>query len=222
MSRMKNLLWLAGYVLTPGTLVLVSALFLSGCSLITETSRNPPIQVWPDMRKQEKFLPQSAVQEGGDLSKLFADGRSNRPRVEGTIARGHLRLDEPGSTGMVNATTYTGKNPLPLTEETLRLGQTRFNVYCAPCHDRTGSGQGIVNKREPTYKPGNLLEERIRGLADGEIFFVLTNGRRTMPAYRFQVAEKDRWAIIYYVRALQRAATGTLTDVPEDKKATLN
>jgi mono/diheme cytochrome c family protein len=219
---MKNLLWLAGYLLTPGTLVFVSALFLSGCSLISETSRNPPIQVWPDMRKQEKFLAQSAVESGGELAKLFSDGRSNRHPVEGTIARGHLQLDEPSATGLVNATLYTGKNPLPLNEDVIRLGQTRFNVYCSPCHDRTGSGQGIVNKREPTYKPGNLLEDRIRGLADGELFYVITNGRRTMPAYRFQVAEKDRWAIIYYVRALQRAATGTLADVPEDRKGALN
>jgi mono/diheme cytochrome c family protein len=200
----------------------VAMLLLPGCSIIQESSRMPPIQVWPDMKKQEKFLPQSAVEPGGDLSKIFLDGRSNRRPVEGTIARGQLRLESVYSTGMVNATTYAGKNPVPLTEDVLKLGQTRFNVYCAPCHDRTGAGQGIVNKREPTYKPGNLHEDRMKAMADGELFSIITNGRRSMPSYRYQVAEQDRWAIVYYVRALQRTTSGTLADVPEDKKASLH
>lgn len=202
--------------------VLLPALFAPGCSLITETSRVPPIQVWPDMRKQEKFTPQTAVEPGGELSKIFKDGRSNRRPVEGTVARGQLRLENVKSTGMVNPTTYAGQNPMPLSEAFLRQGQARFNVYCAPCHDRTGSGQGVVNKREPTYKPGNLQDDRIRQMADGEIFYVLTNGRRTMPSYRFQLSEEDRWAVVYYVRALQRATGATMADVPEDKKAALN
>ena len=203
-------------------LVAATAFFLSGCSLITETSRTPPIQVWPDMKKQEKFLAQSAVEPGGELSKIFKDGRSNRRPVEGTIARGQLRLDNVMSTGLVNSTTYAGQNPLPLTEDTLKLGQARFNVYCSPCHDQTGSGQGIVNKREPTYKPGNLHEDRIKQMADGELFFVLANGRRTMPSYRYQLSEHDRWSVVYYVRALQRTTSGTMADVPEDKKAAFN
>jgi mono/diheme cytochrome c family protein len=206
----------------PLMLLAAPSLFLSGCSLIQETSRTPPIQVWPDMKKQEKFLAQSPVDAGGELAKLFKDGRSNRRPVEGTIARGQLRLDNVMSTGLVNATTYAGQNPIPLTEDVLKLGQARFNVYCSPCHDRTGSGQGIVNKREPTFKPGNLHEDRIRQAADGELFYVVTNGRRTMPSYRYQLSEQERWSVIYYVRALQRTTAGTLADVPEDKKATLN
>ena len=197
-------------------------LLLSGCSVIQETSRNPPIQVWPDMRKQEKFLAQSSVEAGGELSKIFKDGRANRRPVEGTVARGQLRLENVMSTGLVNPTTYAGQNPLPLNADVLKLGQAKFNVYCAPCHDQTGSGQGIVNKREPTYKPGNLHEDRIKAMADGEIFYVLANGRRTMPSYRFQLSEQERWSVVYYVRALQRTTQGTLADVPEDKKATLN
>lgn len=208
--------------LNPIMLVAAPLLFLSGCSLIQQTSRNPPIQVWPDMRKQEKFLAQSSVEPGGELSKIFKDGRSNRRPVEGTIARGQLRLDDVMSTGLVNPTTYSGKNPIPLTEDVLKLGQARFNVYCSPCHDRTGSGQGIVNKREPTFKPGNLHEDRMKQMADGELFWVLTNGRRTMPSYRYQLSEQERWAVVYYVRALQRTTSGTLADVPEDKKATIN
>ena len=175
------------------------------------------------MRKQEKFLAQSGVEVDGELSKIFKDGRANRRPVEGTIARGQLRLESVKSTGMVNPTTYAGQNPVPLTEETLKLGQARFNVYCSPCHDRTGSGQGIVNKREPTFKPGNLVgDDRLRQMADGELFYVMTNGRRTMPSYRYQLSEQERWSVVYYVRALQRATAGTLADVPEDKKATIN
>ncbi len=174
------------------------------------------------MKKQEKFLPQSSVESGGELSKVFKDGRSNRRPVEGTVARGQLRLDDVMSTGLVNPTTYSGKNPVPLTEDALKLGQAKFNVYCTPCHDQTGSGMGIVNKREPTYKPANLHEDRVKQMADGELFYVLTNGRRTMPSYRFQLSEQDRWSIVYYVRALQRTTSGTLADVPEDKKATIN
>jgi len=200
----------------------LSLVFLSGCSLITETSRTPPIQVWPDMKKQEKFLAQSAVEPEGELSKIFKDGRANRRPVEGTVARGQLRLENVMSTGMVNPTTYAGQNPIPLNEDVMKLGQARFNVYCSPCHDRTGSGQGIVNKREPTYKPGNLQDDRIRQMADGELFSVMTNGRRTMPSYRYQLSEQERWSVVYYVRALQRATAGSMADVPEDKKATLN
>ena len=203
-------------------LLIPPALLLSGCSLITETSRTPPIQVWPDMKKQEKFLAQSGVEPGGELAKIFKDGRANRRPVEGTVARGQLRLENVMSTGLVNVTTYSGQNPVPLNEDVLKLGQAKFNVYCTPCHDRAGSGQGIVNKREPTYKPGNLHEDRIKQMADGEIFYVLTNGRRTMPSYRYQLSEQERWSVVYYVRALQRTTSGTLADVPEDKKATLN
>ena len=196
--------------------------FLSGCSLVQETSRTPPIQVWPDMKKQEKFLAQSAVDPSGELAKIFKDGRSNRRPVEGTIARGQLRLESVKSTGLINSTTYAGQNPVRLTEDVLKLGQARFNVYCSPCHDRTGAGQGIVNKREPTYKPASLHEDRVRQMADGELFYVLTNGRRTMPSYRFQLSEEERWSVIYYVRALQRSTAGSMADVPEDKKAALN
>ena len=87
--------------------------------------------------------------------------------------------------------------------------------------DKTGSGQGIVPTRVPTWQPSNLTEDRLVQAADGDIFNVITNGRRSMPAYRFQVAVEDRWAIIAYVRALQRAAHGTKADVPADRTAEL-
>jgi mono/diheme cytochrome c family protein len=97
----------------------------------------------------------------------------------------------------------------------------KFNTYCSPCHDRTGSGQGIVAIKTPTWQPSNLVDERVRAFNDGELYNVITHGRRSMPSYRFQIAERDRWAVVAYVRALQRAATGTVNDVPQELKAEL-
>lgn len=220
---MHNLLkdravWFGGYVLMP-VIAIAGALLLTGCS-ISESSRRPPIEVWDDMDRQEKFKAQSAV--GKDLYGVFADKRSNRRPVEGTIARGHLALDDAATTGLVNASTYTGRNPVALTPEVLKLGQDKFNVYCAPCHDRTGGGQGIVNLRDPAFKPGNLMDERIRGFVDGQLYYTIANGKGNMNGYRYQLNVQERWAVVYYVRALQRAYSGSLADVPEDKKASVN
>jgi hypothetical protein len=187
--------------------VLVS---LAGCSSV---QRDPPIQVWWDMKRQAKFHPQG-------MTGLFADGRDSRRPVEGTVARGHLTEDTPYYTGMEGA-MYTGRNPVPVTMALLKQGQTKFNIYCTPCHDRTGSGGGIVPQHAVGWQPSNLLEDRVVQFADGEIFNVITNGRRSMPAYRFQVAVEDRWAIISYVRVLQRAAGASVNDVPPEMRTEL-
>ena len=215
---LKRLMWFAGYVISP-VLAISGALLLTGCS-VSDSSRRPPIEVWDDMDRQEKFKAQSSV--GKDLYGMFSDRRSNRRPPEGTIARGKLALDDVMHTGLVNAGTYAGRNPVALTPEVLKLGQDKFQVYCTPCHDRVGTGQGIVNLREPFFKPGNLMEDRIRGFSDGQIFYTITNGKGNMNGYRFQLSVAERWAVVYYVRALQRAHSGTLADVPEDKKASIN
>jgi mono/diheme cytochrome c family protein len=220
---MKNLLqdrllWFGGYVLSPTAAIITGLLMLSGCS-ITATSRRPPIEVWDDMDRQEKFKAQSAV--GRDLYGVFADHRSNRRPVDGTIARGHLLLNEPASTGLVNANTYLGQNPVPLDEAVMKLGHDKYQVYCTPCHDATGAGKGIVNIREPNYKPANLMDDRIKGFSDGQIFYTITNGKGNMQPYHLQLSVRERWAVAYYVRALQRAHSGTLADVPEDKKGSI-
>jgi mono/diheme cytochrome c family protein len=165
-------------------------LVLAGCGV---TTRDTPVEVFSDMRRQPKYKPQAA-------SSFFADGRASRSAVPGTVAVGQLREVQ---------------NPLPVDAALLARGQERFDIYCAVCHDRTGSGKGIIALRTG-WLPTNLLDERARKMNDSELFDVATNGRRTMPAYRFQVPERDRWAIIAYVRALQRAATGTLKDVPPE------
>jgi mono/diheme cytochrome c family protein len=150
---------------------------------------------------------------------FFGDKRASRTPVEGTVARGFLKDDDPRFTGVSNG-QWIGRNPLPVTEDLMQTGQRRFNTYCSPCHDRTGQGRSVIAQRA-VWIPTNLHESRVKQFNDGEIFSVITNGRRSMPAYRYQITEDDRWAIVAYVRALQRTTEGALEDVPADKRAAL-
>jgi len=195
--------------------LLAGALMASGCGTM---SRTPPVQFFNDMRQQLKVKPQTPSEFTG-----FSDGRSDRRRVPGTIARGEYQAasDDVFYTGVVNG-NYTAKNPLKITPEVLELGGQRFNTYCQPCHGRLGDGKGIVAKKQPLWVPSSLIDDRVRAFADGDFFDVITHGRRSMPAYRFQVSEGDRWAIIAYVRALQRAAHATEEDVPQALRAQLH
>jgi len=183
----------------------LAVLALAGCSNFP--SKNPPMWFWYDMKAQEKYKPEAQ-------SPFFADHRASRRPVEGTIPVGYLKEDAPYYTGVSDG-MYVARNPEPLTPELLARGHERFNIYCSPCHDRTGSGRGVVAART-TWIPGNLHDDRIVAMVDGEIFHVMTYGRRTMPGYRFQVPEKDRWAIVSYVRALQRSWLGKVADVPAE------
>ncbi len=194
----------------PWPLVALGLLFLGGCSSI---QRDPPVILWWDMKRQAKFRPEG---ETG----LFADGRNTRMPVEDTVARGYVLEDNAYNTGMEGG-MYVGKNPVPVTPELIHQGQLRFNTYCSPCHDKTGSGRGIVPTHIPTWQPANLMEDRLVQEADGDIFYTMTNGRRSMPPYKFQVTTADRWAIVAYVRVLQRAAHGTVNDVPAEQRADL-
>ena len=191
-------------------LMIAATLLLSAC---TGIQRDPPILVWWDMKRQAKFRTQG---ETG----LFNDGRNTRYPPEDTVAKGYLFDETAYNTGM-EGPMYVGKNPVPVTAELLHQGQMRFNTYCSPCHDKTGMGKGIVPAHAPQWQPANLTEDRVVQLADGDIFNVITNGRRTMPSYKYQVVTSDRWAIIAYVRVLQRAANATVADVPEDQRADL-
>lgn len=194
----------------PRITVLIAAIFtLVGCA---GPQRTPPLEVWPDMDRQEKYKEQSA-------SPLFSDGRSNRPPVEGTVAIGYLKEDTLFHTGVQNG-QWIGKSPVEVTPDLLRRGQQQFNIYCAPCHDRTGQGSGIVPKKA-IWIPTNLMEDRIKDMPDGEIFSVISDGRRTMHGYKYQIVEQDRWAVVSYVRALQRSTVGTVADVPPTLRSEL-
>jgi mono/diheme cytochrome c family protein len=191
-------------------LLAVCAVILTGCA--GHTSKSTPIVVFPDMDYQPRVDAQEA-------SPIFADGRASRPPVPGTVARGMLKEDETFFTGLVN-NQYVGKNPVIIDVELLQHGQQRFNTYCSPCHDRTGQGRGLVAQRA-TWIPTNLHEDRVKAFNDGEIFHVISNGRRSMPPYKVQISEHDRWAIVAYVRALQRTSSGTVEDVPQELRSEL-
>jgi len=192
------------------TLVVVG---LSGCANFP--TRSTPLEVHDDMDRQQKYKPQTTYRGKG----LFADDRSNRMPVPGTVAVGHLKDDDATFRGIVNG-QYLGTLPVKIDAALLKNGQSKFNTYCSPCHDRTGSGLGIVPKRT-LWLPTNLHEDRVVAMADGEIYDVISNGRRTMHGYRYQILEADRWAIVAYVRALQRSDRGTIQDVPAELRADL-
>ena len=189
--------------------VLAFSALSSACSNFT--SRQPPIWVWFDMKKQDKYKPQAE-------SAFFADGRASRKPVEGAVAQELYRPDAAYSSGVTDAGLYVARNPEPITTDLLKRGQQRYDIYCAPCHDRTGSGRGIVPSKA-VWVPGNLHDQRIVNFVDGELYHVISNGRRSMPGYAKQISEQDRWAIVAYIRALQRAWQGKIEDVPAELQA---
>lgn len=183
---------------------------LSACGI--RYSEKPPVEFWSDMARQPKVQAQTP-------SAFFANGVGSRPAVPGTVAVGFLKEDDAFHTGQQNG--FYVNNPLPVTKELLVRGQERYDIYCAPCHDRTGSGRGIVSLRSQGWIANSIIEDRIAEYPDGELFYVISNGRRSMPGYRWQITEQDRWAIVAYTRALQRAAKGSVADVPADLRSDL-
>jgi len=187
--------------------------------------RKPPMFIFPDMEWQLKLRPQK---ENG----FFTNGLSSQPPVAGTIARStpiqtaagpvFPYEDAPVNTGRITGTTnFVENNPLPITAELLKRGQQRFTIYCSPCHGQTAEGAGITKKINAMAVVANLHDKRIVELSDGELFYVITNGKNLMGAYGANVTVQDRWAIIAYLRALQLARLGTIDDVPEELRANL-
>jgi len=165
-----------------------------------------------DMHDQPKYQP-------FERNKFFADQRASRPLVPGVVARGHLDEDQAFFTG-VSATGPVATNPLPLTRDLMLRGQERFNIYCSPCHDRVGAGEGMIVQRG--YKqPPTFHSDRARSLPDGYFFQVMTNGFATMPSYAPQVSPADRWAIVAYIRALQYSQHAGVADLPESERIKL-
>ena len=157
--------------------------------------------------------------EAFEASDFFEDGRASRPLVEGTVAQGQLQLDEHLYTGKINGELAVTL-PVPLTRQLLERGQERFNIYCSPCHDRAGSGQGIVVRRG-FRRPSSFHIDRLREAPIGYFFEVMTNGFGAMLDYAVQVTPHDRWAIAAYVRALQLSQYATLDDVPNAERQRL-
>lgn len=165
-----------------------------------------------DMHDQPKYKAQAQ-------SDFFADQRAGRPLVAGTVARGFLRADTMTYTGRVNG-QLTGVFPFPITQTVMERGRERYDIFCAPCHSRTGWGDGLVVRRG-YRRPPSFHDDRLRAMAVGHFYSVITNGFGAMPDYAQQVSPEDRWAIVAYIRALQRSHQGTLADVPSAERARL-
>ena len=146
-------------------------------------------------------------------SEFFPDHRSERPPVEGTVARGDLRADTYFYTGKVGSNPGDVM-PFPVTREVLDRGRERFNIFCAPCHSRLGDGKGFVPSRGFSRMPPSFHDARLEKAPLGYFFDVITNGFGIMPDYASQIPVQDRWDIIAYVRALQLSQNATLADVP--------
>ena len=153
-------------------------------------------------------------------STFFADGRSARPLPENTVARGHLNEDTAYYTGRDATGKLVSEFPFALTKEVLRRGQERFNIYCTPCHDYTGSGNGTVTQRGFHHPPSYHID-RLRQAPVGHFYDVITNGLGAMQDYSAQVEPADRWAIAAYIRALQLSQGATIDDVPADARGQL-
>jgi mono/diheme cytochrome c family protein len=182
-----------------------------------DRTRLRPIQ---NMGSQQKYLPQSE-------NSLFADSRAMRPAIDGTVRRGAVIDDGAFTQGRGPDGQFVTAFPVPVNRALLLRGQERFNVYCSPCHGLGGSGDGIVARRADALQEGTWVPpltfhgEQVRGRPVGHIFNTITNGIRNMPSYGSQVSAADRWAIVAYVRALQRSQNATVADVPPDLRAGL-
>jgi hypothetical protein len=177
------------------------------------------IAIWFCMVACQQKMADQPRYEPLQKSDFFDDQRAARPLVEGTVARGHLNADEQ---------LYTGKSdgepaktfPFPIDRQVLQRGEERFNIFCAPCHDRVGDGHGMVVRRG--YRPPPSLHiERLRAAAPGYFYDVISHGFGSMPDYAAQISVRDRWAIVAYIRALQLSQNAAIGDVPEGKRGAL-
>ena len=166
-----------------------------------------------DMHDQPKY-------RGLRGSDFFADGQGARPLVANTVARGHLNEDtllHTGKQGQDDTTVF----PFPVTDQVMARGQERFNIYCSPCHGRTGNGDGMIVRRG-YRRPPVLSDERLRVAPVGHFYDVITNGFGAMPDYQAQIAVEDRWAIVAYVKALQYSMYAPLDAVPAADRGRLD
>jgi hypothetical protein len=190
-SRLKRHAW---------RLALCAGLLLTGCRL--------------DMHVQPRYNPY-------DPSGFFADGRSERPPVEGTVARGEVvgGPEQVVFTGMLDGREVDAF-PFAVTRAVLDRGRERYNIFCTPCHGWAGDGDGIVVQRG-FQPPPSYHTDRLRQAPVGHFFSVITNGFGAMYPYGYRILPRDRWAIIAYIRALQLSRQAKIADVPDAERSKL-
>ena len=178
----------------------IAGLALAGCSRL-------------DMQDQPKYKPQRP-------SDFFVDGRSGRPELDGTIARGQLNEDVAYYEGKDAANKDITEFPVAVDKAVIQRGQNRYDIYCAPCHGRLGNGMGMVVQRGFKQPPSYHID-RLRNAPVGHYFDVITNGYGAMLNYSQQVQVRDRWAIVAYIRALQFSQNVNAADLPTEARAQL-
>ncbi len=190
-------------------LVWVVAGCLAGCR--GGSSSEPPVHLNLNMDHQHYF-------EAQEENPFFEDRRAMRPQVPGTVAREQLHEDEHLYRGRMGG-VFSDQIPVPVDKTLLQRGQARFEIFCAPCHDRAGTGQGLVAKRgvkQGMIAPPDFHGSRVRAMPVGQIFDAISNGARAMPSYSKQIGLRDRWAIVAYLRVLQASHNTPIGQVPAD------
>lgn len=195
------------------TLTPIFGIALTACQ--GQTFSEPPIHLQQNMDFQNKYEPQEA-------SGFWDNSRAMRPPVEGTVAVGHLKIDDHLHRGKVDD-EYVAElppkddsgAPFEVTTELLQRGRDRYEIYCTPCHGVSGAGNGMVVQRGMLQPPA-LWDERLLGMNVGYFYEVITNGVRNMPPYAAQIPVRDRWAIAAYVRVLQRSSHASIEQVPDE------
>ncbi|MBP6864383.1 MAG: cytochrome c [Candidatus Didemnitutus sp.] len=205
------------------TLLFVVVLTVSVMGFRGLRSTQPPIEVFPDMDRQARYKPQAE-------SKFFADGRTDRPTPAGTVPRGrsevgaadetYLRADDARFQGKGTDGAFVRGFPLEVNHALINRGRDRYQIYCAPCHGALGDGQGITKRYGMVATP-TFHDDRIRQMPEGEIFNTITHGKNTMMPYGDKLTPDERWAVISYVRALQRAQHASINDVPLEHRGEL-
>jgi mono/diheme cytochrome c family protein len=226
--------WVGMVLLTLAVVAMLPPLLIARARVTK--SEKPRWHTFIDMDYQPKFKAQTT-------STLFADGRADRLPVPGTVARGDLRINDPlyrGSQqgGVIPTETETEDGeeivipwvteiPLPITDSMMQRGRQRFDIYCAPCHGLSGDGNGLVAIRARELQqstwvpPASLHTDPVRQQPVGQLFHSITNGVRKMSAYGSQISVEDRWAIVLYIRALQRSQNASPEDVPQSELETM-
>ncbi|MEO7317705.1 MAG: cytochrome c [Chthoniobacteraceae bacterium] len=214
-------------------LLIAGAVVLAFAGFRGSKSPVPPIEIFPDMDHQPKYQPQHA-------SSFFADGSAARKPVAGTIPMGYnvpgafLQATARNATfkpaGFTNQPDYfnTGTMgdsfgdgiPAEVTEQFVKRGQERFNIHCTVCHGKVGTGNGIVSNYG-LVAVANLQVDPFKSMPDGQYFYTITNGKGNMGSYGPNIAVEDRWAIVAYIRALQRSQAGKLADLSAEQQKTL-
>lgn len=202
-------------ILLPFAGSLLLSIVLSGCR--GQKSQEPPILPIQNMVDQTSYGPQSK-------NNFYKDGMAMRPPLEGTVAQGEEKNNKPLYEGLEEGSTvqspvWVKKIPIKLTDKVLKRGQVEYNVFCAPCHGVAGDSDGLVTQRAGgSIRPSNLHDKDRISLPVGKIYDAVRNGVNNwnMPGFAAQMSVEDRWAVVAYVRALQKSRQATLEDVPKD------